>query len=147
MYCVDLHELDLPECIKLEQTERLCFRVEIRPLEGPYRAALIPFSLRVPLTYPFQAPKLRCLRRLLHPSIDQEGNVCLNILRLDWSPVLSLNVVIWGLLALLLEPEAEEPLNQEAGRLLQGDPREFDRILRMTLHGGQYKDQTYDNVL
>jgi len=32
-----------------------------------------------------------------HPNIDLEGNVCLNILREDWKPVLNINTVIYGL--------------------------------------------------
>jgi ubiquitin-conjugating enzyme E2 M len=38
--------------------------------------------------------------------------VCLNILRLDWNPVLPLTAVMFGLLGILLEPEGEEALNQ-----------------------------------
>uniref|UniRef100_A0A3Q7IIK2 UBC core domain-containing protein n=1 Tax=Solanum lycopersicum TaxID=4081 RepID=A0A3Q7IIK2_SOLLC len=32
-----------------------------------------------------------------HPNIDLEGNVCLNILREDWKPVLNINTIIYGL--------------------------------------------------
>lgn len=35
--------------------------------------------------------------QVFHPNIDLEGNVCLNILREDWKPVLSINSVIYGL--------------------------------------------------
>lgn len=34
---------------------------------------------------------------MYHPNIDLEGNVCLNILREDWKPVLNINTVIYGL--------------------------------------------------
>jgi hypothetical protein len=35
--------------------------------------------------------------QVYHPNIDLEGNVCLNILREDWKPVLNINTVIYGL--------------------------------------------------
>ena len=35
--------------------------------------------------------------QVFHPNIDLEGNVCLNILREDWKPVLSINSVLFGL--------------------------------------------------
>jgi ubiquitin-conjugating enzyme E2 M len=38
--------------------------------------------------------------------------VCLNILKLDWSPVLSLSSIIFGLLLLFDEPNPEDPLNK-----------------------------------
>ncbi|XP_014809520.1 PREDICTED: NEDD8-conjugating enzyme Ubc12 [Calidris pugnax] len=37
-----------------------------------------------------------------HPNIDLEGNVCLNILREDWKPVLTINSIIYGLQYLFL---------------------------------------------
>ena len=46
--------------------------------------------------------------------MDLEGNVCLNILREDWKPVLNLNSVMVGLQYLFLEPNADDPLNKGA---------------------------------
>ena len=40
--------------------------------------------------------------QVFHPNIDLEGNVCLNILREDWKPVLSINSVLYGLQYLFL---------------------------------------------
>ena len=40
-----------------------------------------------------------------HPNIDLEGNVCLNILREDWKPVLTINAVVYGLQYLFLVRE------------------------------------------
>ena len=40
--------------------------------------------------------------QVYHPNIDLEGNVCLNILREDWKPVLSINSVLYGLQYLFL---------------------------------------------
>ena len=37
------------------------------------------------------------ISQVYHPNIDLEGNICLNILREDWKPVLSINSVIYGL--------------------------------------------------
>lgn len=50
--------------------------------------------------------------QIYHPNLDLEGNVCLNILREDWKPVLNLNSVMVGLQYLFLEPNADDPLNK-----------------------------------
>lgn len=50
--------------------------------------------------------------QIYHPNVDLEGNVCLNILREDWKPVLNLNSVLVGLQYLFLEPNADDPLNK-----------------------------------
>ena len=53
-----------------------------------------------------------CSLEIYHPNVDLEGNVCLNILREDWKPVLNLNSVMVGLQYLFLEPNADDPLNK-----------------------------------
>lgn len=50
--------------------------------------------------------------QIYHPNIDLEGNVCLNILREDWKPVLNLQSIVVGLQFLFLEPNPEDPLNK-----------------------------------
>jgi ubiquitin-conjugating enzyme E2 M len=57
--------------------------------------------------------KLRKLaHKIYHPNIDLEGNVCLNILREDWKPVLNLQSIVVGLQFLFLEPNPDDPLNK-----------------------------------
>jgi len=45
-----------------------------------------------------------------HPNIDLEGNVCLNILREDWKPVLNINTVIYGLFHLFTVTSSPWPM-------------------------------------
>ncbi len=80
------------------------FALYITPSEGIYMGATFHFTVNIPNTYPYNPPKVHCHTLIYHPNIDLEGHVCLNILRQDWMPVLSLNSVIFGMLALFLEP-------------------------------------------
>lgn len=144
---IDLTELDLPHYICLEPEGTRVVHVTINPQSGPYMRGTFRFSITYPLTYPFYPPRVRCLERVFHPNITPEGAVCLNILRLDWSPALSTQVVIWGLVLVLEEPNAEEPLNQAAGELLEKDPKEFQRVVDCTMCGGTYGKVSFDNIL
>ena len=40
--------------------------------------------------------------QVYHPNIDLQGNVCLNILREEWKPILSISAVVYGLQFLFL---------------------------------------------
>ncbi|CAH8391829.1 unnamed protein product [Eruca vesicaria subsp. sativa] len=77
-----------------------------------------------------------------HPNIDLEGNVCLNILREDWKPVLNINTVIYGLFHLFTEPNSEDPLNHEAAQVLKDNPKLFETNVRRAMIGG-YVGQTF----
>lgn len=56
-------------------------------------------------------PAGRC-RQVYHPNIDLEGKICLNILREDWKPVLSVSSVIYGLNFLFLVGQPSQTISQ-----------------------------------
>lgn len=129
----DFRELSLPNFVSLTQpnpADVMNYKITIKPDEGYYRCGRFSFDLKIPNTYPHEPPKLKCETSVYHPNIDQEGNVCLNILREDWKPVLTINSIIYGLLYLFYEPNPEDPLNKEAAELLKNDRRQFESNVR-----------------
>lgn len=75
----------------------LNFTLTIEPDEGLYKEGVFTFTFAVNQNFPHDPPKVKCGQKIYHPNIDTEGNVCLNILREDWKPVLNLNAVIVGM--------------------------------------------------
>ena len=75
----------------------LNFTLTIEPDEGMYKGGVFNFNFSVNQNFPHEPPKVKCTQKIYHPNIDLEGNVCLNILREDWKPVLNLNAVIVGM--------------------------------------------------
>lgn len=75
------------------------------------------------------------MTEIFHPNIDLDGNVCLNILREDWRPVLSISSIIYGLQFLLLEPNTEDPLNKKAADQLLTDPQRFSENVKRVAKG------------
>jgi ubiquitin-conjugating enzyme E2 M len=73
------------------------FNFTIEPDEGIYKGGKFLFDFKINQNFPHEPPKVKCTQTLYHPNIDIEGNVCLNVLREDWKPVLNLNAVMVGL--------------------------------------------------
>lgn len=71
-------------------------------IQGFYKGGKFTFSFKVGPNYPHEPPKVKCETQVYHPNIDLEGNVCLNILREDWKPVLTINSIVYGLQYLFL---------------------------------------------
>lgn len=102
---LDINELNLPKtCITdfPDPDDLLSFKLIISPDEGFYKGGRFVFNFRVGPNYPHEPPKVKCETQVYHPNIDLEGNVCLNILREDWNPVLTINSIIYGLQYLFL---------------------------------------------
>lgn len=77
--------------------DTLNFTLTIDPDEGMYKGGRFHFTFAIAQGFPHEAPKVKCTQKIYHPNIDLDGNVCLNILREDWKPVLNLQAIIVGL--------------------------------------------------
>jgi len=146
----DLAELSLGSTMKTtfpNPDDILNFTLTIEPDEGMYRGGSFIFTFAINQNFPHDPPKVKCTQKIYHPNIDLEGNVCLNILREDWKPVLNLNAVIVGMQFLFLEPNASDPLNKEAAEDLRLNRDGFRRNARTAMGGGSVKGQSYDRVL
>ncbi|KAK4370745.1 hypothetical protein RND71_010220 [Anisodus tanguticus] len=60
--------------------------------------------------YPFEPPKMRFATKVWHPNISsQSGAICLDILKDQWSPALTLKTALLSIQALLSAPEPDDP--------------------------------------
>uniref|UniRef100_H2ZJI2 NEDD8-conjugating enzyme UBC12 n=1 Tax=Ciona savignyi TaxID=51511 RepID=H2ZJI2_CIOSA len=140
----------LPKTCKTEfpdPNNLLKFKLIISPDEGYYVGGVFTFSFTVGLSYPHEAPKVKCETKVYHPNIDLEGNVCLNILREDWKPVLTINSVIYGIQYLFLEPNPEDPLNKEAAEVLSTNRRQFAQNVVRSMRGGYVGSVYFERCL
>jgi len=146
----DISDLNLPKTCKLEfpdADDLLNFKLIISPDEGFYKGGRFIFQFKVNPNYPHDPPKVKCETRVYHPNIDLEGNVCLNILREDWKPVLTIETIVLGLQFLFMEPNPEDPLNKEAADVLQSNRRLFEQNVRRAMMGGQIGSVAFDRCI
>ena len=99
--------------------------IDLTKEESIWRGGKYEFQLEISPNYPHDAPRCKCLTQIYHPNIDVEGNVCLNILRDDWKPVLGINAVILGLIFLFIEPNPNDPLNHDAAATMRDNATNF----------------------
>ncbi|KAG8880919.1 hypothetical protein FRB98_004679 [Tulasnella sp. 332] len=146
----DLTELDLPSTMKTtfpDPNDLLNFTLTITPDEGMYQGGEFKFSFAINTNYPHDPPRVKCIPKIYHPNVDLEGNVCLNILREDWKPVLNLTSVMVGLQYLFLEPNPDDPLNKEAAEDLKRNREGFIANVKSSMRGGTVKGNSFDAVL
>ncbi|KAI9676979.1 MAG: hypothetical protein M1817_006818 [Caeruleum heppii] len=101
-------------------------------LAGPhstsYSEGLWRLHLKFPADYPRSPPKAVFKDRIWHPNVDETtGSVCVNTLKRDWRPELTVRDVLVTISCLLIHPNPDSALNATAGQLLQEDYDEFAR--------------------
>lgn len=146
----DISELDLPSSIKVtfpNPNDPFNFNLQLIPQGGYYKNGKFEFKIEINSNFPIDPPKIKCLQKIYHPNIDLQGNICLNILREDWSPVLNLNGVFMGLNILFLEPNPNDPLNKDAANVLVKNKKQFERNVYNSMRGGYLDLVYYDRVI
>ncbi|PWA69342.1 Ubiquitin-conjugating enzyme, active site-containing protein [Artemisia annua] len=147
----DISELNLPKTCSIKfpngKDDLMNFEVTVKPDEGYYLGGKFTFTFQIATIYPHEAPKVKCRERVYHPNIDLDGNVCLNILREDWKPVLNINTVIYGLYHLFTEPNHEDPLNSEAAAVLRDNPQQFGTNVKRAMGGGHIGQTAFSRCM
>lgn len=80
------------------------------PVDSPYEGGSFLIDIVLPDGYPFEPPKMKFLTKVWHPNISsQSGVICLDILKDQWSPALTLKTALVSIQALLSAPEPDDP--------------------------------------
>ena len=58
------------------------------------------------------------LTKIFHPNVGPSGEICVNTLKKDWKPDLGIKHILLTIKCLLIVPNPESALNEEAGKLL-----------------------------
>jgi len=66
--------------------------------DSPYSGGVFFLSITFPTDYPFKPPKVSFSTKIYHPNINANGSICLDILRDQWSPALTISKGTWHLL-------------------------------------------------
>ncbi|KYR00402.1 Ubiquitin-conjugating enzyme [Tieghemostelium lacteum] len=102
----------------------------VGPKDSPYESGVFFLNIHFPTDYPFKPPKINFQTKVYHPNINANGNICLDILKDQWSPALTIPKVLLSISALLSDPNPEDPLVPEIAQLFKTDKTRFEATAR-----------------
>jgi ubiquitin-conjugating enzyme E2 S len=112
---------------------------EIEGPEGtPYATKFYRLKLVLPSDYPNSPPRGFFLTKIYHPNVDMSsGAICVNTLKKDWNPSVTMSHVLSVIRCLLIVPFPESSLNDEAGKLFMESYEEYARRAKLmaNVHG------------
>ena len=91
------------------------------PDDSPYESGTFYLDIHFPTNYPFKPPKITFTTKIYHPNINSNGDICLDILKDQWSPALTISKVLLSISSLLCDPNPADPFVPEIARLYKTD--------------------------
>jgi ubiquitin-conjugating enzyme E2 D/E len=100
------------------------------PEDSPYHGGVYFLNVQFPSDYPFKPPKLTFTTRIYHPNINSNGSICLDILKDQWSPALTISKVLLSISALLTDANPDDPLVPEIAHVYKTDRARYEATAR-----------------
>ena len=115
-----------PECDDMYRWEGVIFG----PEDSPYSGGVFKLKILFPIDYPIKCPTLTFTTKNYHPNISSAGIICLDILKNQWSPALTISKVLLSICSLLTDPNPNDPLMPDIAELYKKYPEEYNANAR-----------------
>lgn len=142
----ELHELvtSPPEGVKVSVNEEDISDITalIRgPVDTPFENGVFKIKLKLGQDFPSAPPKGAFVTKIFHPNVSAKGEICVNTLKKDWQPEMGIKHVLLTIKCLLINPNPESALNEEAGRLLIENYDDYFKHAKLmtSVHGTKIK--------
>jgi ubiquitin-conjugating enzyme E2 D len=113
----------------------------IGPEDSPYAGGIFNLDIHFPMNYPFKPPKCNFKTKIYHPNINSAGSICVDILKDNWSPALTLSKVLLSICSLLTDPNPSDPLEPTIAKQYINNRVEF--INKATLWTYEYASDVH----
>jgi|TARA_B110001450_G_scaffold235670_1_gene240568 ubiquitin-conjugating enzyme E2 D len=100
------------------------------PVDSPYEGGIFTLDIHFPMNYPFKPPKCNFKTKIYHPNINSAGSICVDILKNNWSPALTLSKVLLSICSLLTDPNPSDPLEPTIARQYINSREKFNNTAK-----------------
>ena len=95
------------------------------PHNSPYENGVFYLRIEFPQDYPFKPPRVSFITKIYHCNINNTGSICLDILKDQWSPALTISKVLLSICSLMDDQNPNDPLMTENANLYLNNKAEF----------------------
>ncbi|EJD05187.1 uncharacterized protein FOMMEDRAFT_120457 [Fomitiporia mediterranea MF3/22] len=101
------------------------------PAGTPYEGGYFKVKFNFTEEFPAAPPKCWFATKIFHPNVSSSGEICVNTLKKDWQSSFGIGHILVTVKCLLIFPNPESALDEEAGKLLLEDYESYCERARL----------------
>ncbi len=102
------------------------------PIDTVYEKGVFVIDIVITDEYPFKPPKMKYDTKIWHPNISSvTGAICLDILKNEWTPALTIRTALISLQALMCNPVPEDPQDAQVASQYKSDIKAFNETAKL----------------
>merc|ERR1712156_751425 len=103
----------------------------VGPDGSPYAGGIFMMDVEFPKNFPFKPPTCKFTTKIYHVNVDDEGNICLPMLKDQWSPGVTMERVFKAIYQQTFhDANPDDPLNPEASVQYKNNRAKYDKTAR-----------------
>lgn len=121
---IDKEASECEKMFKLSMVENDMFHWEAilyGPEDSLYFGCQFKLDIKIPFDYPKMPPKVKFITPILHVNINNQGDICLDILKDKWKGSSNIRAIMFSIILLLGQPNYDDPYNLELAQLYKTD--------------------------
>jgi ubiquitin-conjugating enzyme E2 E len=100
------------------------------PPGSVYESGIFYLDIHFSTDYPFKPPKVTFKTRIYHCNVNSQGAICLDILKDNWSPALTISKVLLSICSLLTDCNPHDPLVGSIANQYLNNREEHDKVAK-----------------
>jgi len=119
------------------------------PVDSLYQGYGFDLDIKLPDDYPNSPINIKFTTPIEHVNVNKKGDICMDILKTEWSSALNIGTLLLSVISLLSSPNIKDPLNSDLAELYRKNQKTYERkiIAACKAHGKPKKNAGGGNVV
>lgn len=100
------------------------------PAETLYSGYKWELNIVLPNDYPTSPIKIKFMTPIEHVNVNSDGDICMDILKKEWTPTQNMETILISLISLLSSPNIVDPLNSDLAELYRSNPKKYEATIK-----------------
>jgi ubiquitin-protein ligase len=100
------------------------------PTGSLYEGYEFEVDIKLPDNYPYSPLTVKFITKIQHVNVNNDGDICLNVLKTEWTPSQTIYSILISLILLMSQPNPDDPFNSDLAELYRTNKHDYEKKIK-----------------